>query len=99
MTDTAEKQDTLTKEQVYDLLPTIHTFMNPGGMLLGADWGLAAIVELIENAKRISIGGEMCRGMGHGIAVEQQDGRFIWLECDKEVLADFMKERGIPEED
>lgn len=69
----------LRAEEAIGCLPegdVIHVFTNPGGMLIGADWGRADVIEAIENADRIEIGGPGCRGMGHGIVVFPKRAKF-----------------------
>lgn len=70
---------TLKAEEAIGCLPegeVIHVFTNPGGMLIGADWGRADVVEAIENAEKIEVGGPGCRGMKHGIVVFPKGAKF-----------------------
>lgn len=65
--------DTLTLDDAIAALPEgddIHTFMNPGGMLIGADWSRAQIVEALKASPEIRITGPMAQGMKHGIAIK-----------------------------
>lgn len=62
----------LTVDQALSMLPegdTIHTFRNPGGMMLGADWSRAAIEEEILRADRRELTGGMAQSMGHGLVL------------------------------
>lgn len=71
------------EEAVKSLVPNgddyIHVFMNPGGMLVGADWSRKEIMKLLETAERIEIGGTGCVGMKHGLAVFG-GGRWYFIE-------------------
>lgn len=69
----------LSAEQAIDCLPKcddIHVFTNPGGMLIGADWRRKDIVETINNAEKIEIGGPVCRGTGHGLVVFPKNAKY-----------------------
>jgi len=71
--------DKLTFDAAVALLPDgeyIHTFRNPGGMLLGADLPRDSILEIIkENGAELS--GELATRMGHGLAV--YDGKWLFI--------------------
>jgi len=59
----------LTAEQAVALLPDsddIHVFLNPGGMLIGADWSRAEAIKMLHRGK-CQLGGDMCMRMGHGL--------------------------------
>lgn len=69
----------LKKEDAIDCLSkgeVIHVFTNPGGMLVGADWGSSDVIEAIEKADKIEIGGPVCRGMGHGIVIFPKNAKY-----------------------
>lgn len=79
---------TLTAEQAVGALATterIHTFVNPAGILVGADWDRERVHEFLEGAGRIEIAGGMARGMGHGIVAE--NGRRVFFAHDEDALA------------
>ena len=71
----------------------IHTFINAPFGLIGADWSRENLVEKLENAQDIQIGGEACRNMGHGIVLFPQGAKkqsdFYFIECDNEKLSEL----------
>lgn len=75
-------QPTLTLDAALAALPDgemIHTFMNPAGMLVGADWTRMQIVRALGRAKEIMVTGTMAQGMGHGIAINDHEGRMVFI--------------------
>lgn len=59
----------LTYDEAVALLPDgddIHTFVNPGGMLMGADWDRGDVLDLLKTGKP-ELSGGMAESMGHGI--------------------------------
>lgn len=65
----------LTKEEAIAMLPdgdTIHTFRNPAGMLLGADWSRADVIKAIEQHE-VELAGDTATQMKHGMVLH--DGR------------------------
>lgn len=63
----------------------IHVFLNPGGMLLGADWTRAQILKLMETADRIELGGRLAMNMGHGVVITKGNKpHFISANVPKE---------------
>lgn len=64
----------------------IHTFVNPAGMLVGADWDRSDAEDYIRGASTIEIAGDMARGMGHGIAAWQDD-RLVYFAHNEDALA------------
>jgi hypothetical protein len=46
---------------------TIHVFVNPNGMLVGADWSRKEVLKLLKEADEIQIGGEQCIAFKHGL--------------------------------
>lgn len=83
----------LTKEQALSTLPEgedIHCFVS-GGILIGADWSREQVEQYIKDADTAEIGGEMCRRMGHGLAVFGTDG-LKFFEAKEEVLQKLEKE-------
>jgi hypothetical protein len=67
----------ITVEQAISCLndgDSIHTFLNPGGALIGADWSREAVIETLKShPDKIEIGGKMCRKMKHGLVVWRGD--------------------------
>lgn len=88
----------LSYEQAVSLLPEgeyIHTFTS-GGMLIGADWSRAEILEKLKKSDAIELTGEMARSMGHGMcAYNLKDGRvsnLLFIETEAAKLAKIDEE-------
>ena len=63
----------------------IHTFRNPGGMLVGADWGREIIVEAIEKCG-CELSGDQATTMKHGLVLQDEHGYlFIETKAPKKV--------------
>lgn len=78
----------LTAEQAISALATterLHTYVNPAGILIGADWDRSTALKFLEGAARIEIAGHMARGMGHGIVATS--GRVVFFAHDEDALA------------
>jgi len=66
----------------------IHTFRNPNGMLIGADWNRESIIEALKShPNSIEIGGQACRRIKHGLILN--DGNFLFIECNEQRLNEF----------
>lgn len=82
----------ISPDEAIALLPDgddIHTFMNPGGMLIGCDISRAAIIKKFnEHPDKIEIGGETARRMKHAIIVIQENGP-LFIANDAGKLNDF----------
>jgi len=78
-----EESNELTVEAAKALLlpgEEIHVFLNPSpGVMVGADWDRAQILELLEKAETLRIGGPQCVGLGHGL-VAFHEGRNHFIE-------------------
>lgn len=75
-------KELLTAVEAIALLPdgdSIHVFLNPGGMLIGADWSRESIHKLIADAESLEVGGDQCIQMGHGL-VAKHKGRHHFIE-------------------
>ena len=60
-------------EAIAEVVPgdTIHVFsQGEGGILIGADWSRASIVEAFASSRFIERAGPQAEAMGHGIAFE-----------------------------
>lgn len=84
-----KEKTVLTKQEAIEMLPEgekIHVFMNPNGMLLGADWTRQQVLELINGVKKenyISLAGEQATRMKHGLVV--WDGnRYCFIQTKDE---------------
>lgn len=82
----------LTPEQAIACLnegDQIHTFLNPGNILLGADWSREEVIETLQNhPDKIEIGGDQCRAMKHGLVVWRGDEP-VFIEADEDKLKQF----------
>ena len=86
----------ITSEQAQALLPntqSVHTFYNMPFGLFGADWSKEDVIDKLNNADKIEITGECARGMGHGLAVYNNDTKrqseVLFIETNKEKLDKF----------
>lgn len=79
----------ITPEQAISLLnegDSIHTFRNPNGMLMGADWSRKEIIKALRsNPTGIQIGGEICRQMKHALIIEDAHG-YLFIETNEQKL-------------
>lgn len=96
------KKRFLSAEEAISLLPdgeSVHTVINGGFGLLGADWNREDIIDKIRGAERREITGPMARGMGHGLALYPPNAKYqsdlLFVETDKARLDEFDP----PEED
>lgn len=81
----------ITADEAIQLLPDsdiVHTFRNPSGIMLGADWSKKSVIEAINKYQdALQLTGSMARGMGHGIALFDDD--ILFIETDKNKLELF----------
>jgi hypothetical protein len=65
----------LSYDEAVALLPDgrVHTFVNPAGMLVGADWDREDIYELLRSG-RPELSGEQATAWGHGIVAFREAG-------------------------
>lgn len=91
-----EKAVNLTAEQAISCLcdeDTVHVFTDTGFILVGADWAKNEVVELLQSAGYIQIGGSVCRAMGHGIVVFPKGAKvhseLLFVQCDDKKLSQF----------
>lgn len=85
----SEDKIILTKEQAISLIgdgQDIHTFRSGHGILVGADHSRKELLESIERAKLIEIGGEACKRMGHGLVVWTSNTDPLFVQADKVLL-------------
>lgn len=74
---TQEKDDNiyLTPEQAISALADgeyVHSFVNSGGLLLGADHSRKQAIETINSASALCIAGQFAKGMKHAIIVHRR---------------------------
>lgn len=93
-----EKIIHLTKEEVLYCLKDseyIHTYKNAAFGLIGADWQKNELIDLLDEADDIQIGGEGCRSMGHGIVIFPSGAKYqsqlVFVECDNDKLLEIEK--------
>ena len=91
----------LTKEEAIGLLPDgelVHTFINGGFGLVGADWTREDIIDKINTAGRTELTGPMARGTGHGLVIFPPNAKYqsdlLFVETDMEKLEKFDPEGG-----
>lgn len=68
----------ITKEQALALLPedeNVHTFLNAGFGLCGADWSREEIIDKINKSDVLELTGPGARSMGHGICAYNSGAR------------------------
>lgn len=86
----------ITVEEAVDLLPEgdyIHTFFDMPFGLLGADWSREDVIDTLKTSDKIELTGEKARGLGHGIAVYNNDTKkqseILFVETDMKKLLSF----------
>lgn len=92
-----EERKFLTVLEALKLLPKggeVHTFLNAGSMLIGADWSRKTLEKTIKEAESREIGGEFCMGMGHGLVVMRKGGTsrgdLVFIKHDEEAIKKFL---------
>ena len=78
------ERQTLDLDSAVKMLPdseTIHTFVNVGPMLIGADWSRERVIETFEMHSP-ELSGEQATAMGHGIVVWDGE-RHVFFETEK----------------
>ncbi len=90
------KRRYITADEAIALLPEkeyIHTFINTPPALCGADWERQDVIDKLKTADKIEITGEQSRMMGHGLAVYNDDAKYLsdvlFIETDNEKLDAF----------
>lgn len=88
----------LTAAQAESVLPdseVIHTFLNPGFELLGADWSREDLLTKLQSAQRIEICGSNAKNLGHGICTYNENDSYsdvLFIETDMEQLEQLERE-------
>lgn len=95
MRKTRDTKIYITAEQAINVLPEgeyIHTFYSTG-ILIGADWERAEIIEKIKSSDILELTGETARSMRHGLAVYNKDTKYLsdvlFVETDEEKLSEL----------
>ena len=82
----------VNQEDAINLLPegeTVHTFLNSGMCLVGADWGREELIAKIRSVGYREITGSMARSMNHGLALwsaGDKRGDVLFVETDMDKL-------------
>jgi hypothetical protein len=77
-----DEPELLTCDEAAALLPDgdrVHTFLNPGGILVGADWDRAEILTLLRDSPRREVTGPEAQSFGHGLAALREDGTIVFI--------------------
>ena len=84
MTLPTDEPEFLTYDEAVALLPDgdqIHTYLDGGLALIGADWDRAAVLALLREAEpEIEVTGPAAQSMGHVMAAYQADGTPVFIE-------------------
>lgn len=76
-----EERKPLSAEEAAAMLPDgewIHTFMNPAGMMLGADWARGDVIEMFQRCG-VELSGKMATAMKHGL-VSVDEGKAVFVQ-------------------
>ena len=94
----------ITSEQAIGLLPSgenIHTFINGGLGLIGADWGRAELEDKLKRSECLELTGDMAKGLGHGLVAYDKSAKYqsdlLFIETDSkklEALEEELKQVG-----
>jgi hypothetical protein len=83
---TSDDIQLLTYDEAVALLPDgerIHTYLDGGIALIGADWDRADILALLETTDRREVTGPEAQSAGHGLAAFRADGTPVFIETRK----------------
>ena len=87
------KKRILTAEEAISILPdgdSVHTFVNGGFGLMGADLDREDIIDKIRGSDRREVTGPMARGMNHGRVLYPPNTKYqsdlLFVETDKKRL-------------
>lgn len=88
-----KQKRTLSEEEAISILPDgqeIHTQIQNGLMLIGADWSREDIIDKIQKSDIREVTGPYARAMGHGLALYNKNAKFqsdiLFVETDKAKL-------------
>lgn len=96
----------ITVEEAINLLPDsdyVHTFFNVPFGLLGADWSREDVIDKFKTSDKIELTGEQARGLGHGLAVYNNDTKkqseILFVETDIKKLISFDPDKEVEDAD
>ena len=61
---------------------------------IGADISEGSLDKMLEEAKRIELAGENAFKIGHGLAVQDADDKWYFIEHDTEKMKEYLEEKG-----
>lgn len=74
----------LSYDEAVALLPEgdgdIHTFLDAGITLIGADWRREQVLDLLRATDRREVTGPAAQSMKHGLAAFRADGASVFIE-------------------
>lgn len=86
----------LTYDEAVSILPDgeyVHTFINGGFGLIGADWSREDILDKLSKSDVIELTGKQARSMNHGMAAYNNDAKYqsdiLFIETNEEKLAEL----------
>ncbi|MCR4297544.1 MAG: hypothetical protein NUV75_02140 [Gallionella sp.] len=82
----SENNETVSLEDALLMLSDgekVHTFRSPGvGIILGADWDRAGLIQAMTDAKEILPTGETAQAIHHGLAIRDKTG-LLFIETKR----------------
>lgn len=86
----------ITYDEAVSILPDgeyIHTFINGGFGLMGADWSREDILDKLSKSEVIELTGEQARSMNHGMCAYNKDAKWqsdlLFIETNEEKLSEL----------
>ena len=95
-TNTNDEPVLLTYDEAVALLPDgneIHTVMQAGPTLIGADWDRKDVLTLLRESPRRDVTDPAAQKSGHVLAAYDQDGRIVFIETKDQVVFTKAKEK------
>ncbi len=98
MTDNTEdyKQILLTKEEALSLLDDwdiIHTYTNPGGMLIWTDWDRKDIETAMDDSVGMEIWWQSCKWMWHWLVIWKTERDPLFVQANSKKIEAMEKEK------
>lgn len=76
----------------------VHTYRNPAGMLIGADWDRDGLIDAMRRHQdTLQIGGPGCRGIKHGLVM--YDPKALFISADEGRIREIEESRAKQVED